>query len=210
MRCPHCQSNVTGTEFCPECGRILPLNEKLSPYVTLGFEQERLVIDRGELDRKLFELSKKFHPDRFVSKTPLEVELAHEWSAAVNNAYRTLKDPILRAKYWVERQLGSIEEKSAHVPPEMAELFFEVQDQLETIRDSDGTPPASAIEEVRKAEADLRKEVISLEKQLESVFQEYDAQPDEKKIVRMKDILSERSYMKSFLRQIDEVLNRED
>ena len=210
MTCPHCKSDINTAEFCAKCSGILPMTERPSPYAMLGFERESLNVDRVELDRRFFELSRRFHPDRFASKTPLEIGLAHEWSSAVNNAYRTLKDPILRAKYWVERRLGSIEEKSASVPPEMAELFFEVQDQLETIRDSDGSASAATVQQVRKAETDFRHEVTKLEKQLQNLFDEYDLQPDESKIVRMKEILSERSYIKSFLRQIDEILNRED
>jgi molecular chaperone HscB len=166
---------------------------------------DRLVIDMPQLEKRFLELSRKYHPDRFASKTPLENQIAHEYSSAVNNAYRTLKEPVSRAKYVVERQLGSIEEKSAHVPPDMAEFFFEIHDVLDTIRESNGNPE-SAIKEVQKAEQDLREKVRKLEANLQENFVLYDSAPEKKNLEKIKEILSERSYIKSFLRQIDNTL----
>jgi molecular chaperone HscB len=205
MKCPHCNNETTSQEFCSECGRILPPAER-NYFDVFGLPVDRLVIDMPQLEKKFLELSRKYHPDRFASKSPVENQIAHEYSSAVNNAYRTLKEPVSRAKYVVERQLGSIEEKSAHVPPDMAEFFFEIHDVLDTIRESNGNAPGSALKEVQKAEHDLREKVQQLESDLQEQFVTYDSAPDKKNLEKIKEILSERSYIRSFLRQIDNTL----
>jgi molecular chaperone HscB len=208
MKCPHCNKETTSLEYCSECSRILPPTER-NYFDVFGLPVDRLVIDMPQLEKRFLELSRKYHPDRFASKSALENQIAHEYSSAVNNAYRTLKEPVSRAKYVVERRLGSIEEKSASVPPDMAEFFFEIHDVLDTIRESNGNAPESALKEVQKAEQDLREKVQQLESDLQQQFVSYDSAPDKKNLEKIKEILSERSYIKSFLRQIDNTLKGE-
>jgi molecular chaperone HscB len=196
-------------EFCPFCSRILPVGGDRSPYQVLGYEKENLNIDTEDLEKRLFELSKKFHPDRFAGKSAEEIQFSHDHSSAINNAYRILKNPISRAKYAVERELGSIEEKSASVPVDMADLFFEVHDHLDTIQESNGNPPADALKAVEQAETELREKVRALEKDLKEKFDRYDEKPEREWIEQMKEILSHRSYIQSFLRQIDNTLGRD-
>jgi molecular chaperone HscB len=209
MKCPHCDQETKPGEFCDSCGKILPVQEGVDYYTILGYSGVVLCLDPSDMEKRFIELNKKFHPDRFASKSGLEVQLSHDWSSAVNNAYRTLKNPVSRAKYLVEKEFGSIEEKSAKVPVDMAESFFEVQDVMDTIRDADGNPPEASVREVRRAEDELRGKVKSLEAQLQEKFREYDANREKTVVSAIKEILSERSYIVSFLRQIDALLNQD-
>lgn len=196
-------------EFCPFCNRISPAVGNRSPYQVLGYEKEHLNIDTEDLQKRMFELSKRFHPDRFAGKSAEEIQFSHDHSSAINNAYRILKNPISRAKYAVERELGSIEEKSASVPADMADLFFEVHDHLDAIQESNGNAPRDALKAVEQAETELREKVRALEKDLKEKFNRYDEQPGREWIEQMKEILSHRSYIQSFLRQIDNTLGRD-
>jgi molecular chaperone HscB len=210
MTCPHCETEISGvSEFCGSCGKILPPAPDRSPYEVLGFEARRLFLDARDLEERLFQLSKKFHPDRFAGKSSLEIQFSHDHSSAVNNAYRSLKNPISRAKHAVESELGSIEEKSASVPMDMADLFFEVHEHLDAIQEADGNPPEDALKAVASAESELRMKVRELETELSELFVEYDAEPQRAKIEKMKEILSHRSYIQSFLRQVDSTLGRD-
>jgi molecular chaperone HscB len=210
MFCPHCTIAIDGSpEFCPSCGRILPAVADRSPYEVLGYDHVRLNLDPGDLEERLFRLSKRFHPDRFAGRSPEEVQFSHDHSSAVNNAYRTLKNPLARAKYAVEREMGSIEEKSASVPMDMADLFFEVHEHLDAIREADGKPPQDALQAVALAETALREKVRQLESDLLERFTQYDEHPDRKGIEEMKEILAHRSYIQSFLRRVDSVLGRD-
>src|SRR5476651_1354469 len=58
-----------------------------------------LELEPAALDTAYFALQRQWHPDRFVSKPPEERARASTEAAALNDAYRTLKDPLSRAFY---------------------------------------------------------------------------------------------------------------
>lgn len=58
-----------------------------------------LDLDAASLDRAYFALQRQWHPDRFVAKPAEERARASIEAAALNDAYRVLKDPLSRAVY---------------------------------------------------------------------------------------------------------------
>lgn len=56
-------------------------------------------LDVRALDQAFREVSRRVHPDRFPQASPVERRLAVEHTTRVNEAYRTLKDPLRRAEY---------------------------------------------------------------------------------------------------------------
>ena len=52
-----------------------------------------------QLDRAYFARQRQWHPDRFVGRPADERARASNEAAALNDAYRTLKDPVDRAVY---------------------------------------------------------------------------------------------------------------
>jgi molecular chaperone HscB len=61
-----------------------------------------LDLEPASLDRAYFALQRQWHPDRFVARPPNERARASSEAAALNDAYRTLKDPLSRAVYFAE------------------------------------------------------------------------------------------------------------
>src|SRR5260370_16918983 len=61
-----------------------------------------LDLEPASLDKAYFALQRQWHPDRFVSRPPEERARASTEAAALNDAYRTLKDPLSRAFYLAE------------------------------------------------------------------------------------------------------------
>src|SRR6266852_174489 len=59
-----------------------------------------LELEPAVLDKAYFSLQRQWHPDRFVSKPPEERARSSTEAAALNDAYRTLKDPLSRAVYF--------------------------------------------------------------------------------------------------------------
>ena len=57
-----------------------------------------LDLEPASLDKAYFALQRRWHPDRFVAKPAEERARASTEAAALNEAYRTLKDPLSRAK----------------------------------------------------------------------------------------------------------------
>ena len=61
-----------------------------------------LDLEPAALDRAYFALQRRWHPDRFVARPSDERARASSEAAALNDAYRTLKDPLSRAVYLAE------------------------------------------------------------------------------------------------------------
>ena len=59
-------------------------------------------VDFEQLDIKFRALQKALHPDRYANKNDFEKRLAVQTAATINQAYETIKNPLLRAKYLLE------------------------------------------------------------------------------------------------------------
>lgn len=65
------------------------------------FRPKRYDVDVRGLERNYWDLQKNLHPDRYGQKSRQEQDLSKMNSTYLNVAYKTLKDPTLRAKYLV-------------------------------------------------------------------------------------------------------------
>lgn len=77
------------------------------------------------MEKRFYELSREFHPDRFTTSGIEAQRLSLEKMSLLNEAYRTLKDPAERRGYLLK--LEGIESKSK-APTELAEAWFEAQE----------------------------------------------------------------------------------
>jgi molecular chaperone HscB len=62
----------------------------------------RFDIDLAALDAAYRDVQGRVHPDRFVNAGDTEKRVAMQWATRANEAYQTLKNPLLRARYLVE------------------------------------------------------------------------------------------------------------
>src|SRR6195952_3027439 len=114
-------------------------------YFTFFTLPRKLHIDTAALETAFYAQSRKLHPDRFASKPAAEQEAALAQSSRLNDAYRTLKDPIARTQYLLTQEGIELEEQSKAateaartsgtqkkqiVPPELLEEVFELNMQL--------------------------------------------------------------------------------
>src|SRR5947209_5487889 len=83
-----------------------------SDYFTVFSLPPKLHIDTAALEKSFYTLSRKLHPDRFASRPRAEQEAALSESSQLNDAYRTLKDPILRTQYLLTLEGIELEEQS--------------------------------------------------------------------------------------------------
>lgn len=65
---------------------------------------ETFAIDAAVLSENYRSLQRQFHPDRFVGKSSQEQRLAVQMASAVNQACDTLRSPLLRAAYLLQRR----------------------------------------------------------------------------------------------------------
>src|SRR3954471_18872308 len=84
--------------FCPQCTKILSLGRHGDYFAFLGLPR-KLQFDAADLERRFRELSRQFHPDYFYNASAAERRASLERSSYLNDAYRTLKNPIARVEY---------------------------------------------------------------------------------------------------------------
>lgn len=102
-------------------------------YEALGLKPS-LSLDAEDLKNRFYERSRQWHPDRFSRASSAEQEKALDMTAMLNDAFRTLRDPVARAEYFLKEsglELG----KAA--PPELLEEVFELNMALEDLKGGD-------------------------------------------------------------------------
>ena len=106
-----------------------PLLPALRPILTLGRHGDyftffglhrRLQVDPRDLEQRFRALSRQFHPDYFHNATATERLASLERSSYLNDAFRTLRDPVARLEYLLKLEgfaPKEARESSAQVPP---------------------------------------------------------------------------------------------
>ena len=159
-------------------------------YALFGLEP-KLSLDAADLERRFYDLSRKLHPDRFPHATAAELET----SASLNDAYRTLRDPVSRAEYLLKR-LGIEAGDSRQIAPEMLEEVFELNEALEELRNgSEDARPK--VEAARERFLGLLREADS---QLKTLASRYDA-GDRASAGELRALLNRRRYIANLLSQ---------
>ena len=93
-------------------------------------------LETGQLDRSYRDIQSKIHPDRFAHAGDAERRASMQWSTQVNEAYRTLKSPVQRAKYLLE--LNGVDvafESNTAMPADFLMEQMELRENLEQARD---------------------------------------------------------------------------
>ena len=102
-------------------------------YEAFGLEPA-LSLDVDDLKKRFYDRSRQWHPDKFSRASAQEQEKALEMTAVLNDAFRTLREPVSRAEYFLKE---SGIELSKEAPPELLEEVFELNMALEELRDGD-------------------------------------------------------------------------
>jgi molecular chaperone HscB len=167
-------------------------------YEALGLEP-RLALDFDGIQKKFYEQSRQWHPDRFTRSTPAEQQRALDMTALINDAYRTLRDPVARAEYFL-KQNGL--ELSKDAPPELLEEVFELNMALEELRGGDDSARPQLIE----AQARFESMRSGIDESLAGFFADYDASRDPKVLDEIRATLNRRRYISNLLRDVNKEL----
>ncbi len=97
----------------------------------------RYALDAVALERAYREIQARIHPDRFVNAGEAEKRASMQWTTRVNEAYRTLKDPVLRAKYLLEQAGHDVGfETNTAMPQAFLMRQLELRESLEEAKDA--------------------------------------------------------------------------
>jgi molecular chaperone HscB len=208
-KCWSCGGAAAAGDVCPECGRLQPFAAGADHWTVLGLER-RLGLDRADLERRFHTLNRRLHPDYFRLRSPEEQATSLEASAAVNAAYRALRDPVSRVEYLLELEgLGLGTAGQTKPPADLFEEILELQEarmELQTA-DPDEAPALRARLEGSRAELEARR--AGAEAELTACFPEWDAgdaAARRRVLGRMRDILATRAYLRTVLRDLGAAL----
>ncbi len=225
---------MRAVHFCEACGKVQP--PAPVDYFTFFGLPRKLNLDVAALDKDFYDLSRKLHPDLNAQAGGKEQEWSLQQSSLLNDAHRTLKDPIKRTQYLLKLEGVELEEQSKSateqarstgeikkqvVPPDLLEEVFELNIQLEELRAHKkmGEDDPALIEEIGRQKLELEEKYEALLHELQAYWKTWDAfiereqagQPvseAERKQARdkMVNVLNRRNYIRNLVRDVNEVL----
>src|SRR3989440_10290437 len=209
LLCWNCHERTSGTHFCASCGKLLQRPQAVD-YFALFEMSRKLWIEMDGLEQKFLQLSWKLHPDNFVNATERERELALKRSAELNDAYRTLRDPVGRVEYLLEIEGARKEgEHKQQAPPELLEEVFELNESLDELREAkaSGTDVAALRARLQAAETNFGGKLAEVDQQMQATAKDWDAAVDseadeaaQKKIMtRLNEHLNRRAYIRNLV-----------
>jgi molecular chaperone HscB len=193
--CWNCGESASG-RFCPRCKALRP---PVHDYFEFFELPRNLALDAKELEKRFYALSRQLHPDHYSRKDPREREYSLHATAVLNDAHRTLRDPIARAQYLLKIEGFDIGEQGAKdVPPELLEEVFELNMALE----EDAQPE---LEAARRKFEGMRDEIDST---IEKEFAEWDRGRDRETLASIRGLLNRRKYITNLIGKTNHVSDR--
>jgi len=134
------------------------------------------VIDVRQLRKEFLQLQAKAHPDRHQGVNKARAEGA---SARINEAYKTLQDPLLRAQYLLAlRGVNVAEDETAKIDnPELLMEVLETREEIEAVEDEKELRPLKEHNDSRIEES---------EKSLDAAFRADDIKTAEQEAVKLR------------------------
>jgi len=218
---------MRAAQFCNSCGKVQP--PAPTDYFSFFGLPRKLNVDPAALEREFYALSRKLHPDIYAGRNTQEQEWSLEQSSRVNDAYRTLKDPIRRTEYLLQLEGVELEGQSKAateearksgvkkqiVPPGLLEEVFELNMQLEELRANRklGEEDVTLLGELQQQKQSLELKLNSLFEELQSYWNKWDAAVDagneeQRRQVRdqMVDLLNRRNYIRNLVRDVNDAV----
>ena len=203
--------------FCANCSKIQP--PPSGEYFSVFKLEPRLNLDLSALEQEFHRLSRKLHPDRFARASENEREWSLADTALLNDAYRTLKNPLQRTQYLLKLHGAEIGEEHAgkgrtdpsRVPPDLLEEVFDLNMQLEEMRmgkkmgETDPEVEANLVEAKKKFDGLLDDVDNDLRAQW-NAWDNGDEAAREAAQKTMVALLDRRRYLNNLVRDVTETL----
>ena len=224
---------MRAAHFCAACGKVQPPTPV--DYFTFFGLPAKLNIDLPALEKDFYEFSRKLHPDLSARASLQEQQWSLEQSSLLNDAYRTLRDPIKRTQYLLllegveleeqsrmatEQARATGEAKKQIVPPDLLEEVFELNMQLEELRMNKkmGEDDPNLKTEINRHKVALEAKHEALLEELKADWEEWDSLIDRnpgsnppadegaKVTAKMVDVLNRRNYIRNLVRDVNAAL----
>jgi molecular chaperone HscB len=221
--CWSCAASIVDAKpFCDACGKVQPASPDVDYFAAFGLPR-KLHIDLSSLERSFYRLSRKLHPDVYAQASPQEQQWSLDQTSLLNDAYRTLKNPVARTEYLLKLEgivleAGKSEDgapKESRVPADLLEEVFELNMQLEEMRMTRkmGEDDPQLRQDLEKARADFASQLAASDSNLQEFWTRWDAALDAdspQDTDKIKDdmvaLLDRRRYIRNLVRDVNEAL----
>ncbi len=194
-------------------------------YFSLFELPRKLTLDTAALERDFYKLSRKLHPDLYARKSAEEQAWSLRRSSLLNDAYRTLKDPVTRTAYLLKLEGVRVEDENSEdrdpkakqnrVPADLLEEVFELNLQLEEMRANvtTGEDDPALRGDLERAQVQFKGMLAAVDDDLHQAWAAWDIALDTNDVVardKQKDamvaLLDRRSYLRNLLQEVEGVL----
>jgi molecular chaperone HscB len=220
-KCWACGHEIAGGQpFCSSCAKVQPPQQ--SDYFAMFGLPPKLELDTQSLEKQFYRYSRKLHPDLHALASQREQEWSLAQASLLNDAYRTLKNPLERTKYLLRLEGVQLEDprgpgnlNPSKVPPDLLEEVFELNMQLEELRQNQkmGEDDPQLRRDLESAKIQFAGQLSAVDEQIRSEWSAWDAgweQQDECRKTATKEaitaLLQRRSYLQNLVRDVDETL----
>jgi molecular chaperone HscB len=227
--CWSCSKDIDAEEqFCAHCGKLQPSGQ--TDYFGFFGLPRRFTLDRVALEKQFYQLSRKLHPDLYARASAQEQQWSLEKSSVLNDAWRTLREPLSRTEYLLGLLGSRLEEQSRNatdlatangtakqqiVPPDLLEEVFELNMQLEEMRlaKASGADDPELRGNLESAKENFAAQLKASEQHLQKLWSQWDSAADandegtqQAAQQQMIDLLNRRTYIRNLLRDVEEAL----
>ena len=186
-------------------------------YFAIFSLPRKLWIEMNALEQKFLQMSWKLHPDNFVNASESERESSLRRSSELNDAYRTLKEPVARVEYLLAIEGARKEgEQKQQVPPELLEEVFELNESLDELRESKsaGGDLTALKRRLESAQKNFQQKLEEVDAELFKVAKEWDAivdveaggtdaKPEREAVkARLNELLNRRAYIRNLVNNV--------
>ena len=141
------------------------MNDKNNYFSLFGFSPA-FDIDTAELTSRYRELQKKLHPDKYATAGAKERAAAMQQATIVNDAYNTLKNPLLRARYLLELQgMDLAQEDNTVMDPGFLMQQMELREMLEEAKSA--ADPLAALDALADELVKQKQQILA---RLQEIF----------------------------------------
>ena len=222
--CRNCGGGApVDAHFCPQCSQILTISRHGDYFAFLGVPR-KLNLDLPDLEQRFRTLSRQFHPDYFYNAGAAERRASLERSSYLNDAYRTLKNPIARVEYLLglegfSARTDTGDGKQAQVPAALLEEVFALNEELDEVRAlrTGGAAPEVWRARLERAQAPIEAKRAEHEAEVQDLSLRWDALGEDsgadgserEAILRaLRERVLERNYINNLLEGIDRELTQ--
>ncbi len=225
--CWSCGASMPSAQpFCEQCGKVQAPPENVDYFAVFDLSR-KLNMDLPALERSFYRLSRKLHPDLYAQASPQEQQWSLDQTSLLNDAYRTLKNPIARTEYLLKLEGIVLEagksddgtSKESRVPADLLEEVFELNMQLEEMRTTRkmGEDDPQLRQDLEKARIEFESQLTASDSNLQALWTGWDAAIDDNAIddnsstTKIKDemvaLLDRRRYIRNLVRDVNEALD---